>query len=443
MNEIAPGKRIFANKDLHLGEIEWVGFDLDYTLAIYKNPTYEAMTYDLLVSGLIGFSYPPEIRSLKFDPSFIVLGLLLDTELGNVIQLDRTSSIVMAYHGRTKLPKAEIKHIYHSSSIAASELGTSRYVFINTSFSTPEMCLFCDLVDFFDKRGEKVEYLNIWLDMRVLSDKNHKKDLKDEVLLDVKKYITRDSRDPHLRSSLTNLSKQGKKLFLLTNSPWYYASALMSFILNDENTPHNVDWLKYFDVVIADANKPNWFMASRTAFREIDIKTGYPLLGPVTGFQKGVAYHGGCLAIFEKLAGIKQGNTVLYVGDHIFSDVMISKKKHAWRTLLILPELDSDVSNLEKSKSQLSESDDSLRSTKNTENSLSPSKIITTLLPNDYFGSALRHGVHQTFFSMQVGRYADLYTSSVVNIQSYPPNHRFVAPIMLLPHERAIGLETL
>lgn len=100
MNEIAPGKRIFANKDLHLGEIEWVGFDLDYTLAIYKNPTYEAMTYDLLVSGtstpclsflttsgLIGFSYPPEIRSLKFDPSFIVLGLLLDTELGNVIQL--------------------------------------------------------------------------------------------------------------------------------------------------------------------------------------------------------------------------------------------------------------------------------------------------------------------------------------------------------------------
>lgn len=59
--------------------------------------------------------------------------------------------------------------------------------------------------------------------------------------------------------------------------------------------------------------------------------------------------------------------------------------------------------------------------------------------PNSYFGSSLRNGRSQTFFSMQVGRYADLYTSQVVNLDVYPPGHHFVAPLSLLPHERALA----
>lgn len=60
--------------------------------------------------------------------------------------------------------------------------------------------------------------------------------------------------------------------------------------------------------------------------------------------KRGVVYYGGSLEKFEKMAGIKDGTRVMYVGDHIFSDVRVSKKKHGWRTLLVIPELNRELS---------------------------------------------------------------------------------------------------
>ncbi len=34
---------------------------------------------------------------------------------------------------------------------------------------------------------------------------------------------------------------------------------------------------------------------------------------------------------------------MLYVGDHIFSDVVVSKQRHFWRTLLVVRELEKEV----------------------------------------------------------------------------------------------------
>jgi len=34
-----------------------------------------------------------------------------------------------------------------------------------------------------------------------------------------------------------------------------------------------------------------------------------------------------------------RGKDVLYVGDHIFGDIIKSKKERAWRTFLVIPEL--------------------------------------------------------------------------------------------------------
>jgi hypothetical protein len=85
-------------------------------------------------------------------------------------------------------------------------------------------------------------------------------------------------------------------------------------------------------------------------------------------------YNGGSIALFEKLTGA-QGDKVsthtaanvlcfavidvlcmtmdtyntcfwaqvLYVGDHIFSDVVVSKQRHFWRTLLVVRELEKVV----------------------------------------------------------------------------------------------------
>jgi len=69
------------------------------------------------------------------------------------------------------------------------------------------------------------------------------------------------------------------------------------------------------------------FFLGKNEFREVE-KTGIQKLGRVTQLSKGKIYSNGNLDFLEKSCGIKAGNSVLYVGDHIFSDVMISKKKN-------------------------------------------------------------------------------------------------------------------
>lgn len=39
-----------------------------------------------------------------------------------------------------------------------------------------------------------------------------------------------------------------------------------------------------------------------------------------------------------------RGKDVLYIGDHIFGDVLRSKKSRGWRTFLVIPELEHELS---------------------------------------------------------------------------------------------------
>ena len=46
----------------------------------------------------------------------------------------------------------------------------------------------------------------------------------------------------------------------------------------------------------------------------------------------------GSCDVFSELIGAK-GKDVLYIGDHIFGDILKSKKIRGWRTFLVVPEL--------------------------------------------------------------------------------------------------------
>ena len=50
---------------------------------------------------------------------------------------------------------------------------------------------------------------------------------------------------------------------------------------------------------------------------------------------------GSCEGV-SKLIG-STGKDVLYVGDHIFGDIIKSKKQKAWRTMLVVPELNHEL----------------------------------------------------------------------------------------------------
>lgn len=50
----------------------------------------------------------------------------------------------------------------------------------------------------------------------------------------------------------------------------------------------------------------------------------------------------GCCDVFSELIGAK-GKDVLYIGDHIFGDILKSKKIRGWRTFLVIPELAQEL----------------------------------------------------------------------------------------------------
>jgi 5'-nucleotidase len=64
-------------------------------------------------------------------------------------------------------------------------------------------------------------------------------------------------------------------------------------------------------------------------------------------------YLGNC-QVFSKLIG-SRGKDVLYVGDHIFGDIIKSKKERAWHTFLIIPELLKELTVWHEKRELLSE----------------------------------------------------------------------------------------
>jgi len=55
-----------------------------------------------------------------------------------------------------------------------------------------------------------------------------------------------------------------------------------------------------------------------------------------------VSFSLGSCDVFSELIGAK-GKDVLYIGDHIFGDILKSKKIRGWRTFLVVPELSHEL----------------------------------------------------------------------------------------------------
>ena len=49
---IPRAKRIFANRGLKLSQVDWVGFDMNYTLAIYRQEEMDSLSVELIIDRL-------------------------------------------------------------------------------------------------------------------------------------------------------------------------------------------------------------------------------------------------------------------------------------------------------------------------------------------------------------------------------------------------------
>ncbi|XP_043790330.1 cytosolic purine 5'-nucleotidase isoform X1 [Apis laboriosa] len=461
-------QRIFVNRSLHLENIKFYGFDMDYTLAEYKSPEYEQLGFTLLKDRLVSLGYPEEIKAFEYDPSFPVRGLWFDSLYGNLLKVDAYGNILVCVHGFEFLKHSQVYELYPNKFL---QLDESRVYVLNTLFNLPESYLLACLIDFFtnsrqyipDKTGVKegeltMTFKSIFQDVRNAVDWIHLHgNLKTKTMENLDLYVKKDRRLPMF---LNRIRESGAKIFLLTNSEYVFTNKIMTYLFDfphgaKPDEPHR-NWKTYFDTIVVDARKPLFF-GEGTILRQVDTKTGALKLGTHKGpLHTGEVYSGGSCDVFTELIGAK-GKDVLYIGDHIFGDILKSKKIRGWRTFLVVPELVQELhvwtdkcqlfAELQNLDVMLGEMYKNLDSS--TKEKPDISKLRTSIrdvthkmdLAYGMMGSLFRSGSRQTFFSSQVVRYADLYAATFLNLIYYPFSYMFRAPAMLMPHESTVAHE--
>lgn len=481
---LSPAQRIYVNRTLRFDQIRQVGFDMDYTLAIYAKRRLEALAYELTARRLVeSHGYPDELVGHAYDPSFSIRGLVVDKRHGNLFKMDRHHFVGRVLHGRRPLSKEERRRLYRHVKI---RLKSRKYHWIDTLFALPEATLYADWVDFFDARPElpKVDYWELFDRIRDAIDGVHRDGtLKTIVQAQVADYV---ELDPELPRTLHRLRSSGKRLFLLTNSLWPYTDVLMRHLL-DGRLPEYASWTRYFDVILVGAQKPAFFREDEP-FHEVNQKTGQVASHPAYRFERHHVYQGGSLRRFEQIMGTV-GDEVLYVGDHIYGDIIRSKRDTLWRTALVVPELEdelrlrrdivsaeADLLELEERRSSLedeitktklkiaalevaldddpqrepTERDELFRIRRELRIGLDRDRRDLKLLIerrgqfaaavdeayNPVWGSLFKEGTESSAFARQVETYACVYTSRVSNFLYYSPDQYFRAPRHWLPHEK-------
>uniref|UniRef100_F7DXV6 5'-nucleotidase domain containing 4 n=1 Tax=Ornithorhynchus anatinus TaxID=9258 RepID=F7DXV6_ORNAN len=335
---------IFVNRSLALGKIRCFGFDMDYTLAVYKSPDYEALGFELLLERLVCIGYPHEILNYTYDPSYPTRGLVFDALYGNLLKVDVHGNVLMCAHGFRFLSEAELWSYYPNKFIQRDDL--LRFHILNTLFNLPETYLYACLVDFFTNCSRYAncdtgyQHGNLFMSFRSLfqdvsdaMDNIHQSGcLKEKTLENLEKFVEKDGRIPLLLGRM----KEVGKVFLATNSDYNYTDAIMTYLFDSGTAPR--PWRSYFDLVVVDTQKPGFF-AEGTVLRQVNTDTGKLRIGTYTGpHQHCAVYSGGSSDAVCELLGVK-GKDILYLGDHIFGDILKSKKRQGWRTFLVVPEL--------------------------------------------------------------------------------------------------------
>ncbi|XP_011649621.1 5'-nucleotidase domain-containing protein 4 isoform X2 [Cucumis sativus] len=498
--KIDIGKQIFCNRSLNMKNIVAVGFDMDYTLAQYKPETFESLAYEGTIRKLVyDLGYSEELLNWSFDWKYMVRGLVLDKRRGNILKMDRHKYVKVAYHGFKELSKDDKVDTY-GNTLVRDSFDEPDYALIDTLFSLAEAYLFAQLVDFKDNNPDKVpediDYARMYKDVRAAVDLCHRDGtLKQMVAKDPERYINVDTT---ILPMLKMLRDSGRSTFLVTNSLWDYTNVVMNFLCNsstpDGDQKCNFDWLQYFDVVITGSAKPGFFHDdNRANLFEVEAKSGMLLntdngspmpqvgmasiaLSPTKLSKSCRVFQGGNVRHLHKLLSIESSSQVLYVGDHIYGDILRSKKALGWRTMLVVPELEREVEllwELRKTRKQLQqlrnerdaiedqihhlkwslkfediEADDKDRLSTEL-HQLEGEREQVRLSHQDalrechrkfhgVWGQLMKTGYQNSRFAHQVERFACLYSSQVTNLSLYSPDKYYRPSEDFMPHEFGI-----
>jgi HAD superfamily 5'-nucleotidase-like hydrolase len=455
MNSVDPARGLYCNRTLNLRSIQAIGYDMDYTLIHYNMKAWEGRAYSYIQERLSALGWP--VDDLAFDHDLVTQGLIIDLQEGNIVKSNRFGYIKRAYHGTKPMGYPALRETYQHTLVDLHDL---RWKFMNTLFSISEACMYLQLVDLLDREilPSVVGYDALYRHVRQALDQAHFEGmLKAEIIGDPDRFV---ELDPEMPLALLDQKEAGKRILLITNSEWDYAAPMLSYAF-DRFLPGDKTWRDLFDLAIVGARKPDFFSSRSPAFRVVDDQG---LLREQRGpLETGSVYVGGNAALVEASLGLN-GEQFLYVGDHIFSDVKMSKQVLRWRTVLILRELEDEIAaladfeeqqdklmcmmerkeeleaafsavrlELQRNRRGYGPQTDRLTSELEAEMTALRNKLValdekiaplaeaSSKLMNPNWGSLMRTGKDKSHFARQVEQSADVYTARVSNFLRYTP----------------------
>ena len=497
-------RQIFCNVELNGANLEAVGFDMDFTLAQY-NEAFDLLAFNGAKRKLVEvLNYPKEVLDdtlVPYSSTAFRRGLIIDKLRGNILKVDRHRYVRHAMHGLREMTADERKHTYMQSVHTFTE---SHYVQMDTLFLLIDALLFASLVELKNKERDSPSsffanksFEQLYRDIRYCVDLCHRDGvIKNAVMKDPQKYIIHDEGTVNM---LRRIRQSGKKTFLLTNSMWEYTQVVMSYLVygtsgkppqqpqqpqQQQQSSHPARWEDLFDVVIVGANKPAFlsdeFLSlfqvdpSSGALRNIEDKDSLSVLSSFpssssTSSTEEKVFQGGYWQDLHRMLDVSAGERILYVGDHMYADILRSKRTLGWRTCLIIPELESEILTsmheaeatkeilrMRRLQYDLDEYMDLLRQRiglgVDAHEQLREAELRAELLKkevralvddfnrkfNKNWGQLFKAGHQESRFALQVTSYACLYTSRASNLGLVNANRPFRPSFETMPHDQAM-----
>lgn len=450
---------IYVNRVLNMKQIKAIGFDMDHTLVRYHSDKFEELTFHETIKKLIEAHYPAEIKNFKYDFHEAIRGLVVDKVNGNILKVSLYNKIKNAYHGTKQLTYKEQQKLYKSSSV---DLREEDYSSVDTAFSIAYTVIYAQMIDLKKEKPELIpqSFSEISDDIISAVDMAHRDgSLKKEVTANLSKYII---VDPETVEVLERFVRYDKKLWVITNSDYNYTKALLDYSINPYLKNHK-DWSELFEIVITLSAKPRFF-TDKMPF--LKVKPDGSLSNYDGKIERGI-YQGGYAVRLQKDQGLR-GDEILYLGDHIYGDILKLKKACDWRTALIVEEIDSEVKAYRATKSISIEIDKLMEEKMELERELDElyakehefhqavskeeiskrfdqiEKIDKNLGKcikryeehfNPKWGEVMRAGAEPSQFAAQVERYACVYMSKISDFKDFGPRFYFRPKKRHIAHE--------
>ncbi|XP_061428729.1 LOW QUALITY PROTEIN: 5'-nucleotidase domain-containing protein 2 [Lethenteron reissneri] len=447
---------VYVNNELCLDDIGTYGFDYDYTLALYSSALHHKIynaALDILVKQ---YKYPEELKKYEYRPDFATRGLHYDIHKGLLMKIDAFHHVQLGsvYRGYSPVPDDEVMTLYSGTHVRLHQMTDfygkgSRMKQYMDVFSIPEMTLLSSVNDHF--KGNRIEYdpIHLYKDVSDAVRDVHVKGLMYKIIEENLEEYIQSGEETY--AVLQKLVSYGKKLFLITNSPFSFVNKGMLHMVGE-------DWRDLFDVIIVQAEKPAFFTDSAKPFRRLD-DSGCLQWDKIDKLEKGEIYQQGNLYEFLRLTGWV-GTSVLYFGDHIYSDLADLTLRHGWRTGAIVPELEAEIHTINGQEytdaltwlQSLTGLLERMQMYRGQEAQVILTKWMaereelrskTKNLFNPYFGSIFRTFHNPTYFSRRLSRLADVYMASVSCLLNYDMGYTFYPRRMPLQHESPLWIDQL